>query len=277
MEEKMTSQADETGGILSGKVAIVTGASQGIGRGIAVALAEAGASVVAAARNVTNLEATTELITAAGGHALAVGCDVCDPAEIASVVERTVEAFGGIDIVINNAQTIKYVYIMDSTDQDMEDAWRSGPFAAYHFMKLTYRYLKATGGVVVNVGSSATLLPVTARYAIYNGVKRALEELARSAHHEWAEDGISAFTIHPSAESAMTINWKTRDPEKYAAAVAGMPGGRLGDPLDDIGRPLVELVADASLYSGKTIHMDASGVGETIEVVTHVPIFAARG
>jgi NAD(P)-dependent dehydrogenase (short-subunit alcohol dehydrogenase family) len=131
--------------------------------------------------------------------------------------------------------------------------------------------------VVVNVGSSSTHLPDTSRYAIYNGVKTALEELARSAHHEWRGEGISAFTIHPAAESAMTMNWKARDPEQYAAATASMPGGRLGDPLEDIGRPLIGLIADAPTYSGRTMHMDAAGVRETAETITEGPLLGRPG
>ncbi len=257
---------------LSGRVAIVTGASQGIGRGIAIALGEQGVSVVATARNLANLEDTCAFIAANGGQAVPVACDVQDPAQIEACVDKALSAFEAIDIVINNAQTISYKMILDSTLEDMANAWQSGPLAAFHFMKLSHPYLKKRGGVVVNVGSSATHLPDTSRYAIYNGVKTALEELARSAHYEWVNDGISAFTIHPAAESAMTLNWKARDPEGYARATAAMPGGRLGDPLDDIGRPLVPLIADARRFSGRTIHMDAAGVHETVETISEEPL-----
>jgi NAD(P)-dependent dehydrogenase (short-subunit alcohol dehydrogenase family) len=256
---------------MDGRVAVVTGASQGIGRGIAVALAETGCAVVAAARSADKVETTCELVRAAGGQAVAVRCDVQDPEQIKMCVATATQTFGTVDVVVNNAQNISYKMILDSTAEEMIDAWQSGPLAAFHFMKLTYPHLKVRGGVVVNVGSSSTHLPDTSRYAIYNGVKTALEELARSAHHEWKADGISAFTIHPAAESAMTMNWKARDPEKYAAAVAVMPGGRLGDPLADIGRPLARLIADAPAYSGKTLHLDAAGVRETIGTITEGP------
>jgi NAD(P)-dependent dehydrogenase (short-subunit alcohol dehydrogenase family) len=227
--------------------------------------------VVAAARNLANVEATRDAIVGPGGRAVAVRCDVQDPGQIEACVRQAVESFGGVDILVNNAQNISYKMIVDSSGQDMIDAWQSGPLAAFHFMKLAYPYMRTKGGVIVNVGSSSTHLPDTSRYAIYNAVKTALEELARSAHHEWKNESISAFTIHPAAESTMTMNWKAREPDKYEAAVAAMPGGRLGDPLDDIGRPLVSLITDAPAYSGKTLHIDAAGVRETIKTIGEGP------
>ena len=154
----------------------------------------------------------------------------------------------------------------------MTDAWESGPLATFRFMRLAHPHLQQRGGVIVNVGSSATHLPITARYGPYNAAKRAIEALTRAAADEWAADGISVFMINPSAESAMTMNWKAREPEKYAAAVAVMPGGRLGDPELDIGRPLVGLVAGAARLSGMTVHMNAAGVGQTVETITEAPL-----
>ena len=174
--------------------------------------------------------------------------------------------------MVNNAQNIRYLFMMDSSDEDIADAWESGPLATFRFMRLAYPYLKEREGVVVNVGSNSTLLPNTSRYGPYNAAKRAIEALTRTAADEWRDDGISVFMIHPTAESAMTMNWKAREPEKYAAAVAAMPGGRLGDPELDIGRPLVQLVQRAHEFSGKTIHMSAGGVAETVETITQEPI-----
>jgi meso-butanediol dehydrogenase / (S,S)-butanediol dehydrogenase / diacetyl reductase len=259
-------------GVLAGRVAIVTGASQGIGRGIALAFADAGASIVAAARSVEKLAETCADVEARGGKAIPIACDVQDPAQIEACVARAVEAFGGIDIVVNNAQNIRYLVMLDSSDQDMADAWESGPLATFRFMRLAYPYLKERQGVIVNVGSSSTHLPNTSRYGTYNAAKRAIEALTRTAADEWGSDGVRAFMIHPTAESAMTMNWKAREPEKYAAAVAAMPGGRLGDPELDIGRPLVWLVQHASQFSGKTIHLSAGGVAETVATITQEPI-----
>jgi len=259
-------------GALSGKVAIVTGASQGIGQGIAVAFGEAGASVVCAARNLDKLRETCASVRAAGGEALAVACDVRKLEDIQACVEKTLEAFGGVDIVVNNAQTIQYVFINDAADQTMQDTLHSGPLASYRFMKLAYPSMKARGGgVFVNVGSSAQHLPVTARYACYNAAKAGIEGLTRAASDEWKGEGIYTFMLHPAAETAMVLGMKAREPARYAAAVAGYPKGRMGDPLEDIGRPLVSLVVHADRFTGKTIRMNSNGLGEIVETIEDVP------
>jgi NAD(P)-dependent dehydrogenase (short-subunit alcohol dehydrogenase family) len=259
-------------GELSGRVAIVTGSSRGIGQGIAIAFAEAGASVVCAARTVDKLEETVATITEKGGKAIAVACDVREKADIEACVAKAIETFGGVDIVVNNAQTIQYVFINDSTDETMSDVLNSGPFAAYRFMKAAYPSMHARGGgVFVNVGSSAQHLAVTARYALYNSAKAGIEGLTRAASDEWKDEGIYTFMLHPSAETAMVMGMKAREPERYAAIVKNYPKGRMGDSYEDIGQPLVRLVANAERYTGKTIRMNSIGVGEVIEQITDVP------
>jgi NAD(P)-dependent dehydrogenase (short-subunit alcohol dehydrogenase family) len=252
-------------------VAIVTGASRGIGRGAAIAFAEAGADVVIAARSINALEKTAEAVEAAGGRALAVPCDVGQAEDIERCVAAAVETFGGVDIVVNNAQSIDYRLLLDSTDQVMRDALDSGPFAAFRFMRAAHLFLKARRGVIINVGSSAIHLPNSTRYGVYTAAKAAMEALARTAATEWADDGIRAFTLHPTAESVMTQSWKSRDPEGYAALVSKMPRGHLGDPLDDIGRPLVRLVLHADRFNGKTIVLTAMGAAETVETIEDRP------
>ncbi|HEY6869382.1 MAG TPA: SDR family oxidoreductase [Novosphingobium sp.] len=259
-------------GELTGKVAIITGASQGIGEGMAIAFGEAGASVVCAARNMEKLRNTCAAVEAAGGKAIAVSCDVRERNDIEACIAKAVEVFGGIDIMVNNAQTIQYVFMRDATDQTMVDTLHSGPLASYRFMQAAYPHMIARGGgVVVNVGSPAQHLPVTARYACYNAAKCAIEGLTRAASDEWKGVGIYTFMIYPQAETAMVMGMKAREPERYAAIVADFPKGRMGDPLEDIGRPMVNLIGMAEKLSGKTIRINSLGVGEITEVIGDVP------
>lgn len=255
-------------GDLSGKVAIVTGASRGIGRGASIAFAEAGANVVAAARSADKLEELVSEIEAAGGRALAVKCDVRQREDIAACVNAAIQRFGRIDVLYNNAQTIEYLYLKDSSDETMLDVIMSGPIATFRFMQEAYRYLKETGGVIVNTGSSSRYLPSGARYGPYNSAKAGIEALTRTAADEWAEDGIRVFMLNPEAESTMTLNWKAREPEMYAAAVAGKPNNRMGHPVEDIGRPLVKLILDADRYNGRTLGLDSSGVRNATETIS---------
>jgi len=257
---------------LAGKVAIVTGASRGIGRGAALAFAEAGASVVVAARSTDKLAELAAEIEAIGGKAHAVACDVREKADIEACIKAAIDTYGRLDVLYNNAQTIEYLYLKDCSDETMMDVITSGPIATYRFMQAAHSHLKATGGVIINTGSSSRYLPSGARYGPYNSAKAGIEALTRTAADEWAEDGIRVFMLNPEAESTMTMNWKAREPEKYAAAVANKPNQRMGHPLEDIGRPLVRMIVDADRYNRKTLGISSAGVTDTIETISFEPL-----
>lgn len=260
---------------LKGKVAIVTGASRGIGRGAAIAFAEAGASVIVAARSTDKLAELVAGIEATGGKAHAVACDVRRKEDIEACIAAAIDTYGRLDVLYNNAQTIEYLYLADCSDETMLDVIMSGPVATYRFMQAAYPHLKKTGGVVVNTGSSSRYLPSTARYGPYNSAKAGIEALTRTAADEWKDEGVRVFMLNPEAESTMTLNWKAREPEKYAAAVANKPKGRMGHPVEDIGRPLVQLICDADTWNGKTLGISSGGIKNTIETITFEPVALA--
>jgi NAD(P)-dependent dehydrogenase (short-subunit alcohol dehydrogenase family) len=242
---------------LGGRVALVTGAGQGIGRGIALALADAGAAVTLVGRTESKVAGVAAEIVARGGRALAVAADVGEPADIARSLERTRAELGGLDILVNNAQSIRYAFLLDSTDDDLAEAWTSGPLATFRFMRAAHPLLKERRGVIVNMGSSATLMHDGGFYGVYTAAKAAIEALTRTAAVEWGVDGIRALLVNPAAESPMVAAMKERDPARYAELVGRVPLGRFGDAEVDIGRAVAWLVSsDAGYITGTTIMLD---------------------
>jgi len=247
-------------GKLDGKVAIITGGSQGLGLGIAQALAADGAAVTLAARTESKLETAAAEITARGGRALAVVCDVRDRDQIVRCVDTTVAHFGRLDIVVNNAQIQIISSLLDVTDDQVMDAFGSGALATLRFMQIAHPHMKAVGGgTFINVGSGSQLMhgkDIT-RYGVYAGVKDMITALSRTAAMEFGADGIRSLTISPAAMSPALERYQQHAPERYAESLARSPFGRYGDPEIDIGRAVAWLCSDdASYMTGSMIMLD---------------------
>ena len=165
-------------GTLDGKRAIVTGGGQGVGRGIALALAAEGAAVALVGRTEATLLAVAAEIEKPGGTALPVVADVTRLADIQRCVADTVSAFGGLDILVNNAQIPALGSILEVTDEAFSACWESGPLAAFRLMKACHPYL-GPGGVVINLGSSAAVNPMPAGRGVYGAAKAATQTLSR--------------------------------------------------------------------------------------------------
>ena len=129
-------------GRLAGRVVLVTGAGQGVGRGIALALAREGAHVAAAGRTVAKCEAVVAEIEQADGTAVALACDIADPAQIRATVAATAAHFGGLDALVNNAQSSVQRLLTETTPEDVDLAWRSGPLATLHGMQAALPLLR---------------------------------------------------------------------------------------------------------------------------------------
>ena len=166
----------------AGKTAIVTGAGQGLGRAIARVLAERGASVVLTGRTLSTLESAQNEIRSTGGQVEISQGDVGSRSDIGRLVDVALRAFGGIDILINNAQSLSYgVSVLDVTDENLEPTFRSGLFGTLYAMQACYPHLKAHGGgSIVNFGSVVALdgRPGFAAYAV---TKEAIRGLSRAA------------------------------------------------------------------------------------------------
>ena len=245
-------------GILDGKVAIVTGAGQGVGEGIAFALAKEGAAVVCGGRTESKVARTAHTIQKNGGRALSILCDVCKPADIQATIDRTIATFGGVDILVNNAQTVHLGLLDDLTDQQFTETFDSGPFATFRFMKAIHPHLKARGGgFIINLASSSAVRWDSKIYGIYAAAKQAIRSLTRAAAHEWAADNIRVNTIAPIAMTPGMEGWIENDPVGSKAFLDTVPLGRVGNSETDIGRAVVFLCSQDSAYvTGITLPLD---------------------
>lgn len=241
---------------LQGKVALITGAGQGVGQGIAFALASEGVSIAVTGRTKSKLDATVKEIEQRGGKAFAVECDVKSAASLAACVDAVVKHFGKLNILINNAQEVPLGRFEQVSDEAFTAGWESGPLATFRLMKLCHPHLKGDGNVV-NFGSSAAKRWDLAGYGAYAAVKEAIRQLTRAAACEWAKDGIRVNAILPLADSPAMQWWTRERPAEAAAFIATVPQGRVGACEEDVGRFVVSLVSDDSRYiTGQSIGVD---------------------
>ena len=260
---------------LKGKTAIITGAgyavlSDGkcgsIGYGIATAYAKEGANLVITGRNIAKLEkAKEELEKLYGIKVLAVPADISegnDNEKIAKdVVEKTIETFGRIDVLINNAQaSASGVTIQDHTTEQFNLAMYSGLYATFYYMKACYPYLKETKGSVINFASGAGLFGNFGQCS-YAAAKEGIRGLSRVAATEWAKDGINTNIICPLAWTAQLENFEKAYPEAFKENVKTPPAGHFGDSELEIGRVCVQLASpDFKYMNGETLTLEG-GMG----------------
>ncbi|MFO1426446.1 MAG: glucose 1-dehydrogenase [Steroidobacteraceae bacterium] len=254
-------------GRLQDKVAIVTGAGRGIGRAIALAFSAEGARVVVASRSAGPVEAVCAEIIAAGGRALGVPCDVAEKAQIRAMVARTVEAFGTVDILVNNAQgfgtpAAPTPYparrgIEDGLDAEWDYTLRTGLMGTLWAMQAVFPHMKAHGGKIINFGSMAGQRGES-RTAPYNATKEAIRALTRTAAREWGRHRINVNVINPAALShALETFQRDFPPPPGTEDARHIPLRRLGDPRADIAPAAVFLAsADSDYITGMTFMVD---------------------
>ncbi|NPC98658.1 SDR family oxidoreductase [Nocardioides sp. zg-DK7169] len=245
-------------GSLEGRVALVTGAGQGVGQGIAAALATEGADIAVLGRTPAKLETTCALLRERGVRAEAFAFDVSDIAGVPGVVEAVAERLGGIDILVNNAYSGAFGRLLELSDEQFQRGFVSGPFATMAMMRACHPHLARSGnGHVVNLVTSAMVRWDPTTYGPYAAAKQAVRSLTRTAAVEWARDGIRVNCIAPHALSPGLEAWTKAFPEEAAEFVATIPAGRIGDCEDDIGRAVVALVGDDLRYlTGATLPLD---------------------
>ena len=239
----------------AGKSAVVTGASQGIGKGIALALAQAGAAVTIVGRDAKRLAAARDEIAAGapGARVDAFPGDVADPALAAACMASVKERFGSVDILVNNAPPGGQGRLMDISIADMDAAAATGPRAIVLWTRAAWEaWMKEHGGVVVNVGSVAAGV-VERRISYYSAVKSAVITLTQ---HLAAELGPNVRVNAVSPGWVLNRGDETGFAQHRDKLAPMLPLKRLGEP-DDLARVVVFLASDLAGYvSGQNIAVD---------------------
>lgn len=239
---------------LDGKVAVVTGASSGLGVAFAKALAEAGADVVLGARRFERLADTGALVEAAGRRYVAKQTDVTDPDQCDALIAFAIEKFGHVDILVNNAGVGTAVPATRETPQQFKSVIDVNLFGAY-WMSQAFAKANKNGGVIVNISSILGIKPQGLPQAAYASSKAGLIGLTRDLATQWTgRKNIRVNALAPGFfPSEMTDDLS---PEMVEMVKMFAPAGRLGDP-EELAATLIWLVSDASSYvTGITVPVD---------------------
>lgn len=243
---------------LAGRAALITGAADGIGRGIALRFAEEGGSILVADFNADKGVEVVEELRGLGVEADFRKCDVTVRDDVVGTVQACVDRFGSIDVLVNNAFSGGGVQRIETlSDAQFDSCMNMCLYAAKWSMEAAFPHMRSRHwGRIINIGS---LNGVNAHMgtAEYNVGKEALRAYTRSAAREWAGYGICANIICPAAVSAGYREFEKTEPEVAAATTAANPMGRMGDPEADIGGVALFLASeDARYLTGNTLFAD---------------------
>jgi NAD(P)-dependent dehydrogenase (short-subunit alcohol dehydrogenase family) len=248
-------------GRLSGKVAIVTGAGQGVGLGVAQAFADEGASLVITGRVAEKLKAAVADLEQRGARVVVCPGDAGRRESAEAAVKAAIDAFGRLDVLVNNAQATKPgVPVEAITDEDLALSFDSGFRATLYHMQAAFPHLKERGGSIINFGTKVGIIP-TPGMGAYAATKEAIRGLTRIAAKEWGAHQIRINIINPASLSPGAAEYLDANPEEKAHHVSEIALGYFGDARLDIGAVALFLASDAGRYvTGQTINADGGQV-----------------
>jgi NAD(P)-dependent dehydrogenase (short-subunit alcohol dehydrogenase family) len=241
---------------LEGQVALVTGASMGIGRELVTAIARAGARVAAAARSLDALAGLAEHLRGEGLVVEPVALDLTDRASIEQAVAATVDRFGRIDILVNNAGLGTNHDALDATEAEWDELFAVNVRGLFFACQSAGRRMVAQGhGRIVNMASQAGLVGIR-RHAAYGASKAAVIGLTRVLALEWAAHGVTVNAVAPTWIYTPGTAERLDDPAFLATVLERIPVGRVGTPTDVAGAVIYLASPAASLVTGTVLVVD---------------------
>ncbi len=240
---------------LAGRVAVVTGAGQGVGKGIALALAREGCSIVIVGRTLETLSSAEAAIAAAGAGSCLVQGSVSARETAERAVAQAIASFGHLEILVNNAHTFTPAASLEQvTVEHFLEELQSGLLGTVQFMQAAFPHLREHGGSIINVGSYAGLHGSPGR-AAYAATKEAIRALSRVAARDWGRYQIRVNVLNPWAHTPAVERRVAAEYLRTFEATTAL--GHIGDPAQDIGPVAVFLASDDSRYvTGQTINAD---------------------
>ena len=242
---------------LNGKVAIVTGASTGLGQGMALALSEAGAHIVGVGLDNTKLQETGERIQSKGGKYLGIVADLMTIEPCEQIIQKTMETFGKVDILVNNAGIIRRTDAIDFSEKDWDDVININLKTVFFFSQAVAKQFirQGTGGKIINIASMLSFQGGI-RVPSYTASKSAVMGITRAMANEWAKHNINVNAIAPGYMVTDNTAPLRADEQRASDILARIPAGRWGTP-EDVQGPVVFLASSASDYiNGFTVAVD---------------------
>ncbi|MEB8085851.1 SDR family oxidoreductase [Staphylococcus pseudoxylosus] len=245
---------------LDNKIAIVTGGAGGIGSGIVRAYIKENAKVVIADIAEEKGQALSQELNNQGYDTLFIKTDLSNKASLQYCVDRTLQTYGQIDILVNNAHASRMNSFLNITEDDLNLSFNTGFYATFYLCQMVIPHLKETQGNIINFGSGAAVKG-DKNQGSYVAAKEAIRGITRVIANEFGSFGINANIISPIAYSEGVDQWRKDNPEYYNQVIQGIPLQKFGDVEKDIGPVAVFLGSkDAQYITGQTVMVDGGSI-----------------